>query len=337
LTAQPTLPGDAGEVAELLLPPDIAPENVHPLPIGRTLALCGETMGTGWSLTAVAPQDVSPERIEGSLLAVFDTIIAQMSQWAPESEISRFNRGATGSRHAISPQFRIVLDQALKIARMSDGAFDPALGRASAAWGFGAAPSPMAIPEEGDLTRPHGWQAIAFDEDGALLQPGGLQLDLSGIAKGFAVDMGLAALRRHGVEHALLEIGGELGGVGVQAVGLPWWVDIEVPPGSDAPTARVALSGWAVATSGSYRRRREIAGVSWSHSLDPESGRPLDDEVLSVTVLGKLCMEADALATAINVLGRQAGMGFAEWHDIPARMVTDKETITSTAWRAWLN
>ncbi|AKH42245.1 thiamine biosynthesis lipoprotein [Altererythrobacter atlanticus] len=336
MTIQPRPDDEMGDVAELLVPSDLDPDSVCPLPAGRTMSLGGEALGTGWSLTAVVPQGVEDARIEGALQAVFTNICAQMSQWEPDSEISRFNRGESGSRHTISPQFRIVLNHALKVAEKSDGAFDPALGQASEAWGFGAAPTPASAPEQETLNRPYDWTAIAIEGE-TLVQPGGLQLDLSGIAKGFTVDMGLATLRRHGIEHALLEVGGELGGLGVQAIGLPWWVDVEVPPGSNAPTARVALSGWSIASSGNYRRRREIAGRSWSHTIDPQSGRPLDDAILSVTVLARLCMDADALATAITVLGPAGGLAFAEWNDIPARIVLEKQTLTSTAWRAWLD
>lgn len=327
----------ADDVAELLLPPDVELGRVRPLSGGRTLTLGGETMGTSWSLAAVASASVPSERLRVALEAVFAAVIAQMSQWEPESEISRFNRGEPGSRHAISPQFRIVLDHALRLARLSGGTFDPALGGASEAWGFGASPPPDALPGADAFFRQHDWRSIEFDEGGALIQPGGLQLDLSGIAKGFAVDMGLAVLQRHGVAHALLEIGGELGGIGVQADGLPWWVDVEIPPSSAAPTARIGLTGWALATSGHYRRRRSAAGLSWSHTLDPASGRPLGDEVLSVSVLAKLCMDADALATTLTVLGPDEGMAYADRNGIAARMVTRDLTFVSAAWRAWLD
>ncbi|BBC72351.1 thiamine biosynthesis lipoprotein ApbE [Altererythrobacter sp. B11] len=329
--------GETGEVAELLLPPDIAPDSIRPVPAGRMLTMGGETMGTGWRLSAVAPKGLDEPRIRTSLDGVFQAVIRQMSQWEPDSELSRFNRGAPGSTHPISPQFRIVLDQAMKIARMSDGAFDPALGDASELWGFGASPAPTVPPAESGGNSAPRWQAITFSAAQELFQPGGLRLDLSGIAKGFAVDMALAQLRRSGVENALLEIGGELGAIGLREDGMPWWVDVETPPGSDAPHARIGLTGWSVATSGHYHRRREAGGESWSHTLDPESGRPIGDQILAVTVLDRLCMAADALATAIMVLGPDAGMMFAEWNDIPARIVTAEATHTTTRWRSWLN
>ena len=174
-----------------------------------------------------------------------------------------------------------------------------------------------------------------FLANGVLTQPGGLLLDLSGIAKGFAVDLGIALLERAGVRHMLLEIGGEIKGVGLRADALPWWVDLDNPPGSSIGQTRIGLTGWAVATSGNYHRRRAVGDRSWSHTLDPNSGMPLDDSTLSVSVLHPGCMQADALATAIMVMGPAAGTDFADRHRLPARIVTLDGVTTSQAWRRW--
>lgn len=326
---------DDGAVGELLIPPDLSPEAAAPLPGARTVRLNGETMGTVWSLAAAVPAALADRTIREVLEQAFARVIAQMSQWEPDSEISRFNRAPPGTQVPLSAEFAYVLDCALTIARASEGAFDPALGVASERWGFGAGPAPARLPQAVAPAGP-GWRDLAFDPAGqVVLQPGGLQLDLSGIAKGFAVDLGLRRLERLGIRHALLEIGGELRGMGVRADGLPWWVDAEIPPGSTAPLARIALTGWAIATSGNYRRRREAVGRSWSHSLDPASGAPLPDDVLAVTALHRGCMQADALATAILVLGPERGLAFADRHGIPARIVIRDATLASRAWRAW--
>lgn len=331
---------DGEEVAELLLPPRLDPDRVRPLQNGRALTLSGETMGTGWSLSAVVPPEISDTQIAQALEQRFAMVIAQMSQWEPESEISRFNRAAPGTSLSLSRPFAHVLDCALVLAQVSDGAFDPTLGAASDLWGFGAAPAPAAMPDPASAraTRSLNWRDVALSHDDCtLVQPGGLQLDLSAIAKGFAVDFGIDALQQIGVRHALLEIGGELRGIGVRADGQPWWVDLDTPPDSDAPSARIGLCGWAIATSGNYRRRREADARSWSHSLDPETGIPVADDVLSVSALHTGCMQADGLATLLLILGPDRGMHFADTHGIPARIVTDKATVTSQAWKAWLN
>ena len=334
-----TMQGDSdAEVDELLLPPDIVPDAVRPQAGARMVRLEGETMGTTWSLGAAILPDMSEDGLRAMLERGFARVIAQMSQWEPGSELSRFNRAPPGTRFPISPEFAYVLDCALGVARASEGAFDPTLGGVSDLWGFGAVDAPAHKPlgEQAVRVRGRDWRDIEMaDDELALVQPGGLRLDLSGIAKGFAVDLGMRWLRTLGVKHALLEVGGELCGIGVQADGMPWWVDIDIPPGSNAPHARIALTGWAAATSGNYRRRREADGQSWSHSLDPKNGVPLGDQVLAATVLHPGCMQADALATVLMVLGADKGMMFADAHGLPARIVTPEGTAVSTAWAAW--
>lgn len=341
ITRAPDDAGAAGEegVAELLLPPAVT-RHIAPLAGGRTVSLSGETMGTRWSLSAVVPHAFDPTQAQAVLEDSFALVIAQMSQWEPGSEINRFNEAPAGARFTLSPQFALVLDCALGVARASDGAFDPTLGAASELWGFGATSMSGKMPgiEEAQATRAYRWRDVAFDPASReLIQPGGMRLDLSGIAKGFAVDLAIMRLEQLGISHALMEIGGELRGVGVRVDGLPWWVDLETPPGSGAPLARIGLTGWAIATSGSYRRRREVGKSSWQHTLDPATGTPIDNGVLAATVLHPGCMQADALAGALMVLGPEQGLACAEAHGIPARIVSTGGTITSAPWRAWMS
>ena len=271
--------------------------------------------------------------MEGVLARCFECVVGQMSQWEADSQVSRFNKGAAGSRHAIGPQFRQVLDCAFNIQQASSGAFDPLLGVASDAWGFGPDPIDGTPAFSGGFRR-FEKTAILTDDPNELVQPGGATIDLSGIAKGFAIDMALAALMRLGIEHALLDIGGELKAVGLRSDALPWWVDLTVPPGSPAPPTRIGLTGWAIATSGHWERRRGADGHSWSHTLHPDSGTPINDP-LSSTVLHPGCMQADALATALIVLGMDDGIALANRHNVPARIVAPERVAESAAWQAW--
>ena len=302
------------------------------------MMLGGTTMGTGWTLKALVPPGKQDGHVEESLRSIFATVIAQMSQWEPASLLSRYNAAAPNTRFDLPPQFGIVLDCALGIARASGGAFDPALGAASEAWGFGARqPGSAAAPANGRQRMSADHRSLLEDcvRSGELVQPGGLMLDFSGIAKGFAVDLGVAMLAREGVTHAMLEIGGEVKGVGLNASGTPWWVDLEREPESRAAATRIGLTGWAVATTGHWHRRRGSDGSSWSHTLDPGTGTPLDDEIRSVSVLHRGCMQADALATVIAVLGVEHGLAFADRHAIPAEVVTRRGVCISAAWRQW--
>lgn len=294
-------------------------------------------MGTQWRLIAVLSAACDLTVFERTLQRAFDLVIRQMSQWDPNSELSRFNASDAGSHHRLSPQFALVLDCALTISEASHGAFDPALGRHSSLWGFGAEPFRGTAPEKQELERAQSPKLALREllDNGILTQPGGLSLDLSGIAKGFAVDLAIAMLQREGVDHALLEVGGEIKGIGLRTDGLPWWVELENAPGSSLGRTRIGLTGWAAATSGNYHRRRSSGGQSWSHSLDPATGRPLDDRTQSVSVLHLGCMQADALATAILVLGPDDGMKFADRMNIPARIVTQDGSFSSQMWRRW--
>ncbi|QWC57671.1 FAD:protein FMN transferase [Erythrobacter sp. 3-20A1M] len=324
------------EEGDLLLPPALPLGTARPsgpASDARQLKLSGETMGTVWSVELFAPTSIEPSHVRATLEGAFELVISQMSQWRSDSQLSRFNTGAAGSAHRIGAQFRQVLAAALAIRDASEGAFDPAIGTAARHWGFGAETFSGVRPGNGE---PGDSSALRLPEDGEpLIQPGVIELDFSGIAKGFAVDLGIAALRRMGIAQALLEIGGELRGIGLQRGALPWWVDLEVPPGSKAPKTRIGLVDWAVATSGHWHRRRSAGGSSWSHSIDPRTAAPVTDMILSATVLHPGCMQADALATAIIVLGEEAGVVFADRHRVPARLVTSDRVIESAAWRVW--
>src|SRR5690606_28676627 len=130
--------------------------------------------------------------------------------------------------------------------------------------------------------------------------------------------------------HALVEIGGEIRAIGVKPDGQPWWVDIDQV--DNIAPSRIAVSGWAVATSGNYVRRRSYGDKSWSHNSSPETGRPLSEAVSRVTVLHPGCMQADALATAIMVKGVDEGTAFANHHKIAAQIIAEGRAYSSQKW-----
>jgi thiamine biosynthesis lipoprotein len=292
--------------------------------------LAGATMGTTWSVRFVPPSQSDVAAVRAAIVFRLDSIVAGMSHWEPGSLLSRFNRAAAGSWTNLPPDFAHVIATALRIAEITDGAFDPAIGRLVDAWGFGAVPV-TGTPDEAAIDaamRASGWRLLRFDPAARrLCQPGGLALDLSGIAKGFAVDAVAEMLAAKGVRHALVEVGGELAGRGVRPDGEPWWVDLEAPPGVDAEPLRVALHGLAVATSGNYRRG--------DHNLDPRTGRPADHGVRSVSVLHPSAMTADAWATALTVGGGPA-VHAAEAYGIAARILSDDGESSTPALAAML-
>ncbi|QPI53534.1 FAD:protein FMN transferase [Massilia antarctica] len=287
-------------------------------------------MGTSWSARVMAPGDAGPALLE-DLQRQLDLVVAQMSHWERDSNLSRFNSAPAGNWHRLPDEFFTVLSYALDVAEASGGAYDPCAGALVNAWGFGArqryneakfyAPLPAAsaaIVARADRQR------LRLDPGSRrALQPGGVQLDLSSVAKGYAVDLLARCLEAQGLHHYLIEIGGELRGAGTKADGQPWWVALEgVPDAVDgAAQTRVALHGLAIATSGDYRRYFEHGGRRASHTLDPRTGAPIRNDVASVTVLHAECMAADALSTALSVLGPVDGLAFAERHHLAARFL----------------
>ena len=298
-------------------------------------ALDGETMGTTWSVRFIGPERLRLAAIEATIVRACDEVIAQMSGWDAASDLSRFNRAAAGTVCPLPDDFATVLDAALKIAAASGGAYDPSAGALVALWGFGPSGETALAPRHDDpafrapspqdCARVHcGWDALPWD--GArrtLTQAGGVALDLSAIAKGFAVDRVSELLGTLGLRDHLVEIGGELRGAGLKPDGQPWWVDLE-PPAADCALAplRIALHGLSVATSGDYRKCFVDTTGQWrSHTIDPRTRRPVEHGLASVTVVHDSAMAADGWSTALMVLGPDEGLALADRLGLAARLV----------------
>ena len=286
-------------------------------------------MGTGWSLQAVG---ASPS-IAGGVQESLDRVVAQMSQWEPDSDLSRFNRADAGAWCDAPAEFAHVVDAALTIQRASDGAFDPCLGALTDRWGFGVSGPVAAVPDASD----DGECRIDLDpETRRIRRSAGAVLDLSGIAKGYGVDLAAEWLLAEGVRHFLLDVGGELRGEGIRPDGQPWWVDVEMPPTSSVAPYRIALHDLSAATSGIYRRGFTVDGQHYSHSFDPRTRRPIVHAVSSVTVLHRSCMMADGWATALTVLGTKAAIELSDAQQLAACVIAGDREFLSREWRAML-
>ena len=292
-------------------------------------SLGGHSMGTRWSARIVVRAGRDLHGLHAGIQDVLDQVVAQMSTWEAASDISRYNRAPAGTTHALPAEFVHVLRAAQEIALASGGAFDPSVGPMVALWGFGAAGNGHRVPSPAEITAiaPRvGWQRLQWQEGQRLLQPGGLELDLSGIAKGYGVDAVARWLQDAGVHSALVEVGGELFGYGRKPDGQPWRVLVESAPEEDAeadlPPRVLALDGLAVATSGDRWHRFDVDDLRYSHSFDPRSGRPVPQAAAAVTVLAGDAMRADAWATAMTVLGVEAGLGLAASLDLAVRFLS---------------
>lgn len=327
----------------VLIPLDLDP--AVPPPGSGIHTFEGTSMGTTWSARVAAR---AVPGLQTMLQAELDAIVAQMSHWEPDSLLSRYNRAPAGTWFDLPAPLFDVIDYALWAHMASGGAYDPAAGALVDLWGFGAARrydhTGFYAPEDAAIERTLDERAAArlsFDRDGRrLLQPGGLRLDLSSIAKGYAVDRLALCLESRGLSHYLVEVGGELRGAGVKPDGHPWWVEIEGVPDSATPQPVVALHGVSIATSGDYRQYFEHDARRVSHTLDPRTGRPVAGGIASVTVLARTCMEADALSTVLAVLGPVDGLAFAEARALAARILVRRagglDEIVTPAWKALL-
>lgn len=287
----------------------------------------GEAMGTAWS-ARIAAADVELDAVRVAIQAALDRVDAQMSPWKRGSALSRFNAASPGELHELPAEMDEVLGLALQVAGETGGAFDPTLGRLTGLWGFGPAPFSGAPPDPAPLNAAHaqaGWRRLSW-QDGRLRQPGGLALDLCGVAKGYAADLAAEAIETLGVRSYLLEVGGEVRGCGLKPDAQPWWVALEHPAAVDGDSLLIAACGVAIATSGGGRRHFERAGRRYSHTLDPASGEPVRETVLAATVLHPRCASADALATALIVMGAERALEFAARCELPAVLTFASET-----------
>lgn len=286
----------------------------------------GETMGTTWSVALQAARGRDLHALHARAQGVLDGIVASMSHWEPGSDLCGYNRAAQGWV-ALPTDLLEVLACALEVARASGGAFDPTLGELAALWGFGPQAAHAAWPAADALAAARarsGWQRLRLDRDaGRAFQPGGLQLDLSAIAKGFAVDRVADALRADGIEALLVEVGGELRASGRKPDGTPWRVLVETAHEHDQDTEPdvLVLDGHAVATSGDRWHRHARDGREIAHTLDPAAGAPLAQAPMAATVVARDAMRADAWATALSVVGRTHALALADANGVALRLV----------------
>ena len=273
----------------------------------------GATMGTTYTVKVSNPLSGSALRaLEARVEDILETVNAQMSTYRPDSELSRFNASSPKQWHAVSDDTAEVVQDAIHMGSLSGGAFDVTAGELVHRWGFGA-PLHRGYEAEDSCDIPRHRRLLVRRSSAALWKScRSVLVDLSGIAKGFAVDRIGAHLEEIGIADYLIEIGGELRVRGRNPRGGPWRIGIEQPDaGRVAPQAVVGLEDGALATSGDYRDYYEIAGRRYSHIIDPRKGAPVTDRLASVSVIANSTMVADALSTALMVMGPDLGMRMA--------------------------
>lgn len=286
-----------------------------------------EAMDTTMQLTAYGSE--AAEALDAAQQDI-QRLDAMLSATAPDSEISALNRTGQGT---LSEDPRTLLARAIEISAQTDGAFDPTVAPLMNAWGFPSkdyhVPSSQTLQTLLPLVNA---QAVTLETDGRCRLPAGVQVDMGGIAKGYAAERVMAIFREHGIEHALISLGGNIQALGSKPDSSPWRIGIQDPRRPDALIAEVQIHNRAVVTSGGYLRYFEKDGVRYHHILDPRTGRPADSGLLSVTIVSKDGTLADALSTALFVMGKSQASDYWRAHrnDFDAILVDEAGCVSVT-------
>lgn len=282
------------------------------------LDLDGSALGTSFRVSLVEPpDDLDAEALREEILAVMQYVDQLASTWRDDSELSVFNADFSIDWTPISAEFCELLDLALEASKTTKGAFDLTIGPLVNVWGFGPGGQISEPPSVADIVAAQhrvGYEMLEVDCEQRLVRKDvpDLYVDLSGWAKGYAVDQLAELLASRGYTNYLVEIGGELRVSGLNRDRENWAIGIEAPSTSErVPHAIVHVSNTSVATSGDYRNFFEHDGKRFSHTIDARTGRPVTHNLAAVTVIHPSAAYADAIATALLVLGPDAGLALA--------------------------
>jgi thiamine biosynthesis lipoprotein len=283
-------------------------------------------MGTTFEVKVVAPllPKQRQEAVRQAIRAQLQDVDGKMSTYRDASEISRLNRSRASTPHPLSRETFTVLEAAQRISRATGGAFDITVGPLVNAWGFGPAPHTASLPTDAEIEQLQlrsGWAKIELNpRDSTILKrEPALYLDLSAIAKGYAVDRVSEVLAEMNLTRHMVELGGEVRTSGRNVGGNAWRIAIEKPVSGGRALQRILpLENLALATSGDYRNFRLAEDERLSHTIDPRTGRPVWHQLTSVSVVDASCMRADGYATALMVLGEEEGYRLAAEQDLAA-------------------
>jgi thiamine biosynthesis lipoprotein len=299
------------------------------------LLINGATMGTTWSVRLHSlPDSVASDFLKQQLQAQLNRVNELMSTYDPTSEVSRFNNQASTDWFAVSDETAQVVELSMQISKMTGGAFDISVGPLVDLWGFGAAERSEHLPTAEQVNKQLakvGYQQLQLRQEAAALRKlhPQLQIDLSAVAKGYAVDLLAGLLKQQGITNFLVEVGGEMRVAGRRVDGTPWRIAIEKPDEGAREVASVfLLTETAIATSGNYRNFYIENGQRYVHTIDPVTGMPIRHKLASATVLDPNCARADAIATALMVMGEEKGRQFCEDHQIAAFFLIHEKDAT---------
>ncbi|TMN92538.1 FAD:protein FMN transferase ApbE [Pseudoalteromonas phenolica] len=310
------------------------------------IVIQGKTMGTTYTVKAFP---INENLIAETLKTEVDnTLIAvnqSMSPWVQNSEINQFNTLAANTFMPISDDFKSVVKESVRLG-VSTTTLDVTMGPLIDLWGFGPDKRPTKTPSQSQLDEMKariGVDKLVLTDEGLAKTIDGLELSFSATAKGFGIDKVAELLEAKGMTNYMVEIGGELRIAGTKAQSQPWRIAIEQP---DAPAGQrqvhkvIEPGNNGMATSGDYRIFYEMDGETYTHLIDPATGKPVKHDLVSVTVLHPSAMTADGLATALTVMGTERAKAYAEEHNLAVYLISKSNeglvTYSSPAFAPYL-
>ncbi|MDA3860485.1 MAG: FAD:protein FMN transferase [Melioribacteraceae bacterium] len=297
-------------------------------------SISGETMGTTYSVKFISQSPVNLVEIENEVNYLLKIVNQQMSTFIPSSELSLLNKSKSTDWIEVSYDLAFVMHAALRISQFSNGKFDITIGPLVNLWGFGPDNKPQIVPSNREIKNLRTY--VGYRNVDVRLNPPSIKkhnpnvyCDLSAIAKGFGVDKISEYLTSKDINNYLVEIGGELRANGNKFKD-NWVVGISVPTQSGTIQETIYLNNQSMATSGDYWNYFEENGIRYSHTINPVTGKPITHKLASVTIITESCMEADALATAIDVMGPKAGLKFAKENELNVYFIVKGENNFET-------
>ena len=275
----------------------------------------GHTMGTTYTIKIISAQPFNNyQNLEIGIDSVLESVSQQMSTWEPNSELSRFNRNKSKKPIPVSSQLFDVVESAISISEKTNGAFDITVFELMGLWGFGPSPKD-GIPTDKEIKKAlssTGWEQINLLDNGIKKLNPNIKIDLNAIAKGYGVDQVFNFIKGLGYRDIFVEIGGELRCFGKNQNNKSWRIGIDNPNigaySSNEIAGVIIMDNRSLATSGNYRNFVDIDGEIIGHTINPKLGKPIQTDVLSVTVLAESCINADGWATALMTMDYESGI-----------------------------
>ncbi|YCH50880.1 FAD:protein FMN transferase ApbE [Enterobacter sp. SA197] len=313
-------------------------DNTSPKPEQQTV-LEGKTMGTFWRVSLPATTPEQKKALVAKIQTLLDSDDRLLSTWKQDSALMQFNHATTPEPWPVSEAMADIVTMSLRIGAKTDGAMDVTIGPLVNLWGFGPDKQPVKTPTQAQIDAAKAQTGLQHlkvinQTQQQYLQKDlpGLFVDLSTVGEGYAADHLAALMEREGISRYLVSVGGALVSRGMNAQGTPWRVAIQKPTDREnAVEAVVDINGHGISTSGSYRNYYELDGKRISHVIDPKTGRPIEHNLVSVTVIAPTALEADTWDTGLMVLGKEKAQAVARREGLAVYMVS-REGDRFTHW-----